>query len=185
MLRPHTFDQLNPNSFTVVLKNGQCVHLRGMGCRFNQLLSEIRMKERILGFYITFDSKTMGNARAYLPSLCSRERQTKLEVMCPVRALTKVSGLNLVKNAFLKKVNRGKKFTQYLSYISGVDDEYAPYALRIGGRTWFLNHGLDRQFCDFLGVWKCPDASARYYRANPHAVLRRLRRFLFNLPELM
>ena len=153
MLRPHTFEQLNPDSFTLVMENGRCTQLRGAGCRFNEQLNDIRAKDRILGFYITFDSKTMRKARAYLPSLCSRERLTELEAMCPMRALTRVSGLNLVKKAFLKKVmRRGKEFTRYLSYISDVKDEYAPYALRIGGRTWFLNRGLDRQFCDFLGA---------------------------------
>ena len=57
-----------------------------------------------------------------------------------------------------------------------MEQDIAPYALRIGGRTWFLANGLDRQFVDFLGTWKSPDASARYYRAAPKAVLVSLRR---------
>ena len=30
---------------------------------------------------------------------------------------------------------------------------------------------MDRQFVDYLGTWKSPEASARYYRERPVAVL--------------
>ena len=104
---------------------------------------------------------------------------TGLENMCPMRALVEVMRRHLVKKYFLKTIHRGKQFTTYLSKISGVDASYSAYALRIGRRRWLLNQGLDRQFCDFLGVWKCPDAFARYYRANPAAVLTRVRKLFF------
>ena len=34
MLRPHTFDQLNPDSFTLVMENGRCTQLKGAGRTF-------------------------------------------------------------------------------------------------------------------------------------------------------
>ena len=100
-----------------------------------------------------------------------------------MRTLAEVARRGLVRRYFLKKINKGKSFINYLQKISGVDELYALYALRIGGRTWYLNHGLDRQFCDFLGVWKSPDALARYYRACPAAVLKRLRRFFISFAD--
>ena len=35
----------------------------------------------------------------------------------------------------------------------------------------------DRQMVDFLGTWKSPGASARYFRGNPRAVLLIVRKF--------
>ena len=61
--------------------------------------------------------------------------------------------------------------------VCGTTACIAPYSLRIGGRTWLLTNGVDRQFADYLGTWASPDASARYYRENPEEVLRRLQRF--------
>ena len=136
-----------------------------------------------MGFDIQFNSKTREHARAYFPSLCCRARSTAFELMCPVRALIQGASQDLIQKSFLKAVNRGRKFTEYFQRISGLEETFAPYALRIGGRTWMLNQGMDRQFCDFLGVWKSPDASARYYRGNPHAVINRLKRFYFSLPK--
>ena len=72
---------------------------------------------------------------------------------------------------------REKKLTEYLQFISGLDHYIAPYALGLGGRTWLLSEGTDRQYVDFLGAWKTPEASARYYRAAPQAVLVSLQRF--------
>ena len=46
-----------------------------------------------------------------------------------------------------------------------------------GGRTWKLSNGMDRQLVDFLGTWKSPEASARYFRGNPSAILRMVRKF--------
>ena len=40
-----------------------------------------------------------------------------------------------------------------------------------------ISNGMDRQLVDFLGTWKSPDASARYFRANPRAVLLLVRKF--------
>ena len=143
----------------------------------------INRASEILGFFIRFESKTMGNAMAYFPNLCSRTRNTSFEAMCPVRSLIEVASLGMVKRSFLKNINKGHKFIEYFKQISGLSNDFVLYGLRISGRTWMLSHGMDRQFCDFLGTWKSPDASARYYRASPMAVLRRVRAFYLQLPD--
>ena len=79
--------------------------------------------------------------------------------------------------------NKKKRLTNYLQYLTGLEHYIAPYALRIGGRTWLLAEGMDRQFVDFPGTWKSPEASARYYRAAPASVLASLRRFYFSKPN--
>ena len=86
-----------------------------------------------------------------------------------------------VRGTFLKDLNKQRRLTKYLQNLSGVEQDIAPYALRIGGRTWFLANELDRQFVDFLGARKSPEASARYFRAAPREVLRYLREFFINV----
>ena len=137
--------------------------------------------KRILGFYIRFRSKTMNEARAYFPTLSAVETQMEFSLICPVSALTDISRRGLMTRDFLKALNKQKRLTHYLQYISGVEQYIAPYALRIGGRTWLLTKGLDRQFVDFLGTWTSPEASARYYRAAPRSVLNSLQRFYFDV----
>ena len=85
----------------------------------------------------------------------------------------------IAEKGFLHGLNKKKKLTCYLQGITGLQQYIAPYALRIGGRTWLLANGMDRQFVDFLGTWSSPEASARYYRAAPQVVLRSLQRFYF------
>ena len=131
----------------------------------------------VLGFYITFRSKTMPRAHAYFPTLLNITNHVGFSRMCPVLALNEAVYHGLTKNLFLKSLNKKMRFTNYLKHISGLDKQISPYALRIGGRTWLLNQGLDRQFVDFLGTWKSPEASARYYRAAPQEVLHLLRQF--------
>ena len=109
MLRPHTFDQINPESFTIVLMNRSSILMRGTASWFRKQLDDIRRKHRILGFYIQFQSKTMQNARAYFPSLCSRTKTTSYEPMCPMRSLVEVSSNCMVRKSFMKKINKGKK----------------------------------------------------------------------------
>ena len=36
---------------------------------------------------------------------------------------------------------------------------------------------MDRQLVDFLGTWKSPEASARYFRGDPRAVILMVRIF--------
>ena len=177
MLRPHTFRQLKPSSFTLVTYTGRCTVMPKGMTSFRSQLSESRRRGRILGFYIDFQSKTMRNARAYLPSLCSRGNNTKLAAMCPVRALIEITKRGLVKGFFLRKTTKRKFLSNYLKNILGSEDPVALYALRIGGRTWKISMGMDRQMVDFLGTWKSPEASARYFRGNPREVLMIVRQF--------
>ena len=76
-------------------------------------------------------------------------------------------------------MNKKMSLTKYLQRLTALKQNIAPYALRIGGRTWLLTKGMYRQFVDFLGTWKSPEASARYFRAAPREVLLMLRRFYF------
>ena len=74
--------------------------------------------------------------------------------------------------------------TTFLKEISSsVVDKVPMYALRIGGRTWNISQGMDIQFVDYLGTWKSPEASARYYREQPAAVLKKIRQFYYNLRD--
>ena len=134
----------------------------------------------ILGYLVSFKSKTMHHANAYFPSLSNMDSISEFTLMCPVLALNDTVRRGLLKNGFLKGLNKKKRLTKYLQLISGLEHYIAPYALRIGGRTWLLSEGMDRQFVDFLGTWKSPEASGRYYRAAPRAVLVSLRRFYAN-----
>ena len=86
-----------------------------------------------------------------------------------------------VKRGFLKKNGKGRNLSKYLQALAATTDKVAPYALRIGGRTWYLSRGMDRQFVDYLGTWKSPEASARYYREHPATVMRRLTIFFDNV----
>ena len=177
MLRPHTFAQLRPSSLTVVTYTGRCQRMPDNKRRFKAALMEARVRGGILGFYINFQSKTMMNAQAYLPSLCSRSGNTLLTVMCPVKALIGITNQGLVSGFFLKKSTTSAKLSSYLKLIAGSSTTVAPYALRIGGRTWKISQGMDRHMVNFLGTWKSPDASARYFRGNPRAVLLIARKF--------
>ena len=177
MLRPHSLEDLNPESFTAVTSGGEEIAMPKETDRFHRMLYQMYTTRQIMGVYITFQSKTMKDAKAYLPLLASIERATEFSLICPILALLDISGRGLLKRRFLKGLNRKKRLTYYLQYITGLEHYIAPYALRIGGRTWLLAQGLDRQFVDFLGTWKSPEASARYYRAAPNLVLRSLERF--------
>ena len=132
---------------------------------------------KILGFMVSFPSKTMRHAKAYFPALSDMRLLSEFTLMCPILALNDILRRGMLKKGFLRALNKKKRLTEYLQFISGLDHYIAPYALRIGGRTWLLSEGMDRQFVDFLGTWKSPEASARYYRAAPKAVLVSLRRF--------
>ena len=90
-----------------------------------------------------------------------------------------------MKDNLFKALNKKKRLTLYLQMISGIDKYIAPYALRIGGRTWYLSKGMDRQLVDFLGTWKTPEASARYYRATSHMVIRTMRDFYYSVTTIV
>ena len=181
ILRPHTLRELTISKVTLVTTRKQTVKLCGRPNEANRILSDVRSKQQILGFYIEFKSKTMRTAKAYSPNLCSP--LTEYAAMCPTRALIEVVSRGLTRGAFLKTVMGSGRLTAFLKELADCDSKIAPYALRIGARTWLISQGLDRQFVDFLGTWASPEASARYYRANPAAVLQKIRRFYANLPN--
>ena len=68
----------------------------------------------IIGVYITFQSKTMKEAKAYLPLLASMDRATEFSLICPILALLDISGPGLLKRRFLNALNRKKRLTNYL-----------------------------------------------------------------------
>ena len=85
MLRPHTYTQLKVASFTIILLDETCITINSYR---KQLLrgSENTVKILdILGYYITFESKTMKCAKAYFPNLTSF--QSSISKICPVAAL--------------------------------------------------------------------------------------------------
>ena len=175
MLRPHTFPQLQLQSFTLVLQNEHLISL--CPSSFNHPSNRRIFQERstLLGFYISFASKTMADAKAYYPNLSSPHGP--YSNMCPVNALLALMRKQAAKKGFLAALGRGSNMEKYLQNITNSPTPISPYALRIGGRTWYLTRGLDRQFVDYLGTWVSPDASATYFRARPAAVLNMLRRF--------
>ena len=121
----------------------------------------------------------MAEAKAYYPKLS--QVGNHCHKMCPLALLLKVVNMNSVKPGFLKKVGRGATLGKYLKLISSCSKPVSPYALRIGGRTWYISHGMDRQFVDYLGTWMSPEASARYYRESPATVLKILNRYYRNV----
>ena len=135
----------------------------------------------IPGFYVSFKSKTQLDAKAYFPNLsdCAKRYQ----VMCPVTEWAKDVEKGYFKRRFLLKVGKGKTLTSYLKEMVNDDLKVSPHALRIGGRTWYLSKNMEKQFVDYLGTWACPEASARYYRASPDAVLQKLHNFYMYLND--
>ena len=112
----------------------------------------------------------MLHARAYYPNLsCSRGAYRQLY---PLRLLKDVGARGWIVTGFLKCIGKGAPLKEYLKVLVASKTPVSPYALRIGGRTWNITHGMDRQFVDYLGTWKSPEASARYYRKRPAAVLK-------------
>ena len=103
--------------------------------------------------------------------------------MCPATALSQIIGMGLFKVKFLRNHGKGPILHAFLNKIVNDDKKVSPHALRIGGRTWYLSMDLEKQFVDYLGTWASPEASARYYRANPAAVMKRLQRFYHGLTK--
>ena len=176
MLRPHTFSQLKLSSFQLIKRNRGRVPVVGVANYLKQ-----HGGSDLCGFLITFKSKTMSVARAYFPNLsmpCSYYAR-----MCPVRAIVSLAQVGLFDDKSLKLMGRRGKLRKFLLKLTSTEKPVALYALRIGGRTWNISQGLDRQFVDYLGTWKSPEASVRYYCEEPAAVLRKLRKFYDNLPD--
>ena len=179
MLRPHTFTQLQPSSFSFVLTNEQVLQppaqKKKQKTSFSQYLNKLSQPSGMLGLYVTFKSKKMPVACSYFPNL--RSSCSALSVMCPLSMHLAVAEMDWIHPSFLKRPGRGNTLGKYLKLLVTSEDPISPYALRISGRTWYISHGMDRQFCDYLGTWKSPESSARYYRASPATVLRKLLKF--------
>ena len=184
MLRPHTFNQLQPRSFTLVVLNRnplmppRIINGADTGRFGEAVLSPSTM---VLGFFVAFKSKTMLDAKAYYPNLstCS----PRFRKMCPTTALSQIIRRGLFRPNFLRSHGKGRVLHSFLKKIVNDDKKVSPHALRIGGRTWYLSMDLEKQFVDYLGTWASSEASARYYRANPAAVIRRLQKFYLRLTD--
>ena len=129
---------------------------------FQKGISSLPENENTLGFYVTFKSKTMEQARAHFPNLAALSPAYK--ELCPFRLLKNIGQKGWIVSGFLDVIGRGAALKDYLQKLIGSKVPVSPYALRIGGRTWNIIHGVGKQFVDYLGTWKSPEASARYYR---------------------
>ena len=139
MLRPHTFTQFNPASVRFVLNNDICVSGVPETKLFNKQARELLSEPSVLGFFFEFKSKTMPHARAFLPNLSYP--RCHYSAMCPVAALRTFAVKDEIKPGFLKKAGTGKKLKEYLQSIMNNEASISPYALRIGGRTWYISQG--------------------------------------------
>ena len=135
----------------------------------------------ILGFFISFKSKTMVDAKAYYPNLA--KSSPRFRAMCPTAALLHIIRRGLFKGNFLRNHGKGRVLQSFHKKLVGVNKKLSPHALRIGGRTWYLSTGLDKQFVDYLGTWASSEASARYCSANLAAVIRRLQKFYADVTD--
>ena len=181
MLRPHTFSNIQRSSFVLISKNRKDVGLQIEGRTIRDNRGEVSTGD-ILGFYIEFKSKTLNYARAYFPNLSTP--RSPYSVMCPVLALKQIVSMGYLRKKLVRNTWTSLGMTTYLKEVSSsVADKVPMYALRIGGRTWNISQGMDRQFVDYLGTWKSPEASARYYREQPAAVLKKIRHFYYNLRD--
>ena len=180
MLRPHTFAQIKVKSFVLVIVTKEEKILR-LALEDGGDLLRRRKRSDILGYYIEFKSKTMPVARAYFPNLSTPG--SHYSAMCPVRAIQNLAYKGWLRDKFVRTLVRSSKVNHFLQKLTEAKKPVPFYSLRIGGRTWNISKGLDRQFVDYLGTWKSPEASARYYRETPSAVLKMLRNFYARLPD--
>ena len=169
MLRPHIFQQIGVKSLIIVRKDESCSSLTPFNSGTAHWRRNNTGKQAVLGFYITFTSKTQRHAKAYFPNIS--ELKGNLAKICPIAALFDLHASRLIRDGFLSNLGRGSPLCNYLQEITGNTSSISPYSLRIRGRTWYITMGLDRQFVDYLGTWASPESSARYYRARPAAAL--------------
>lgn len=94
----------------------------------------------ILGFYVTFDSKTMRLARAYYSNIGSFSSAYRKP--CPLRMLIDMGRRGWEVPEILKTVGRGSALKTFLQML--IKCKVLVIALCIGGRTWNLTNGMDR-----------------------------------------
>ena len=184
MLRPHTFSQVQPASFKLVIKDREGLQpplliKPGRGSPFAETLRSTTTTT--LGFLLKFKSKTQLEATTYYPNLSACT--PRYQKMCPVRELANIVESGGFTRRFLQTFGKGNLLAKFLKEVVNEDLQVSRYALRIGGRTWYLSQHLDKQFVDYLGTWASSEASARYYRASPEAVLKRLQSFFEQLDD--
>lgn len=150
MLRLIPSRSYDPRHSRLFLRTTSYLLLRQSRWVFRNWFCNFRVLRKVLGFYITFRSKTMAFAQACFPNLSSHT--CPLSPMCPLALLISVAKKNWVKTGFLKRAGRGDTIENCLQLITTCKDPISPYALRIGGRTWYVSHGLDRQFCEYFGT---------------------------------
>ena len=90
MLRPHTFDQVGPNSIQLVVKDHSSPrHSFLVPARDTRLFALVLRPSQaqftVFGFVLDFKSKTQLNARAYFPNMS--DPRGHYSRMCPVEAL--------------------------------------------------------------------------------------------------
>ena len=186
MLRPHTFAQLRQSSFGLIVRDRRSLQFSRIveGHDYNTMRAALTLEQTrflVLGFIIRFKAKTQLDAVAYFPNIS--QPKTSYCEMCPVATLRDILYRGYFKQSkFLSTFGRGSKLNSYVKQLTGEDSKISPHALRIGGRTWYISQGLEKQFVDFLGTWASPEASARYYRETPATVLRILQKFYASLP---
>ena len=89
MLRPHTFNQLKPSSFVFVKKDRSVTTPTNSQKSFRKMVHSLPANKDMLGFYITFKSKTMPHARAYFPNIATTCQH--YAPLCPLKALRDVA----------------------------------------------------------------------------------------------
>ena len=148
---------------------------------FYRYIQTLPKTKHLLGFYIEFQAKTTSQGIAYFPNLT--QDGGILPAMCPLRILLVAAQQRWVIHGFLMSVCSGQTLGKYIQDLTKSSRSVSPYPLRIGGRTWHLSHGMDRQLLDYLGTWSSPEASARYYQESPATVFKLLQQFYHsNLP---
>ena len=123
MMRPHSLQGLRPESFHIVTSNGTVNPMSNQQDIFHEELVNLLHKEKIVGYYVEFRSKTMAKARAHFPLLSTN---VLLSAICPVRALIDVSQRGLIKKGFLNSINKQQKLKEVFAELNGTRATHCP-----------------------------------------------------------
>ena len=91
MMRPHSLEALQLNSFSLVTQVGKILAMPKEPSRFTRTLMSSVRESNIIGYFVTFQSKTMRDARAHFPILDMDNERSKFSTICPIRALKELS----------------------------------------------------------------------------------------------
>ena len=134
MLRPHTFAQLQPFSYTLVTFARRCYKLTDNKNSFRAILTELQARGVILEFYINFQSKTMLDARLYFLSQYSISNNMPIVAMRRVKAPIEATNRGLVSGFFLKTATRSAKLSAFLKRNSRLQYYSSAVRLEIRGK---------------------------------------------------